>query len=128
MRFTLRDTHLIDATTDISRGAITIEGTHIQSVECPEYSDQQQAHIIDATGMIVIPGFIDVHTHGGGGYNLQTTNADEIRAYARWVPKTGTTSFLIVIIGVPASIPEKKLKIAIEVLYEKASGTADLGI
>ena len=54
MRFTLRDAHLIDATTDISRGAITIEGTYIQSVECPEYSDQQQAHIIDATGIKAI--------------------------------------------------------------------------
>ena len=82
MRFTLRDAHIIDATTDISRAAITIEGRHIQAVECPVYSDQQQAHIIDATGMIVIPGFIDVHTHGGGGYNLHTTNANEIRAYA----------------------------------------------
>jgi len=115
MRFTLRDAHLIDATTDISRGAITIEGTHIQSVECPEYSDQHQGHIIDATGMIVIPGFIDVHTHGGGGYNLQTTDAGEIRAYVRWVPKTGTTSFLIVVIGIPGSIPEEQLKTAIEV-------------
>src|SRR5438132_1685628 len=128
MRVTLRDAHLIDATTDISRGAITIEDTHIQSVECPEYSDQQQAHIIDATGMIVIPGFIDVHTHGGGGYNLQTTDADEIRAYARWVPKTGTTSFLIVVIGVPGSIPEEQLKTAIEVLDDQGSGAEPIGI
>src|SRR5437588_1906538 len=128
MRFTLRDARLIDATTDISRGAITIEGTHIQSVECPEYSDQQQAHIIDATGMIVIPGFIDVQTHGGGGYNLQTTNADEIRAYARWVPKTGTTSFLIVIIGVSGSIPEEHLITAIEVLDVKGDGAEPIGI
>src|SRR6266699_2628909 len=128
MRFTLRDAYLIDATTDISRGAITIEDTHIQSVECPEYSDQQQAHIIDATGMIVIPGFIDVHTHGGGGYNLQTTDADEIRAYAHWVPKTGTTSFLIVVIGIPGSIPEEQLKTAIEVLDDQGSGAEPLGI
>ena len=128
MRFMLRDAHLIDATTDISRGAITIEGTHIQSVECPEYSDQQQAHIIDATGMIVIPGFIDVHTHGGGGYNLQTIDAGEIRAYAHWVPKTGTTAFLIVVFGVPGSIPEEQLKTAIEVLDDQGSGAEPLGI
>jgi N-acetylglucosamine-6-phosphate deacetylase len=128
MRFTLRDAHLIDATTDISCGAITIEDTHIQAVECPDYSDQQQAHIIDASGMIVIPGFIDVHTHGGGGYNLQTTDAGEIRAYAHWAPKTGTTSFLIVIIGVPGSIPERQLKTAIEVLNGPGSGAEPVGI
>src|SRR2546430_4799177 len=128
MRFTLRDAHLIDATTDISRGAITIEGTHIQSVECPEYSDQQQAHIIDASGMIVIPGFIDVHTHGGGGYNLQTTDAGEIRAVARWVPETGVTSFLIVVVGVPDSLPEQQLKTAIDALDDQGKRAEPLGI
>jgi N-acetylglucosamine-6-phosphate deacetylase len=128
MRFTLRDARLVDATTDISRGAITIEDTHIQAVEYSENSDQQQTHIIDVSGMIVIPGFIDVHTHGGGGYNLQTTDADEIRAYARWAPKTGTTSFLIVVVGVPGSIPETQLRTAIEVLDEQENGAEPLGI
>jgi N-acetylglucosamine-6-phosphate deacetylase len=128
MRYTIRDAHLVDATTEISRGAITIEGTHIQAVGYAEYSDQQQVHSIDATDMIVMPGFIDVHTHGGGGYNLQTTDAEEIRAYAHWVPKTGTTSFLIVVIGVPGSIPEKQLKTAIEVLDDQGSGAEPLGI
>jgi N-acetylglucosamine-6-phosphate deacetylase len=128
MRFTLRDAHLIDATTDFARGAITIEGTHIQAVECPEYLDQQQDSIIDTTGMIVMPGFIDVHTHGGGGYNLQTTDAGEIRAYARWVPETGATSFLIVVIGVPGSIPEEQLRTAIEVLDDQGNGAEPLGI
>ncbi len=94
MRFTLLNARLIDATTDISHGAITIEDTHIQAVEYLDYSDPQRALIIDASGMIVIPGFIDVHTHGGGGYSLQTTDAEEIRAYARWVPKQERPPFL----------------------------------
>src|SRR6266550_8484782 len=128
MRFTLRDAYLIDATTDISRGAITIEDTHIQSVECPEYSDQQQAHIIDAADMIVIPGFIDVHTHGGGGYNLHTMHADEIQSYARWVPQTGVTSFLIAVVGVPGSIPEEQLRAAVEALDHPGKGAEPLGI
>ena len=128
MRFTLRDAHLIDATTDISRGAITIEGTHILGVACPAYSDEQQDNIIDATGMILMPGFIDVHTHGGGGYNLQTTDAGEIRAFARWVPETGVTSFLIVVVGVPDSLPEQQLKTAIDALDEQGKGAEPLGI
>ena len=35
MRFTLRDAHLTDATTDIARGAITIDDKHIQAVKGP---------------------------------------------------------------------------------------------
>ena len=128
MRITLRDAHLIDATTDIARGAITIDGTHIQAVEYPEYSPDEPDSIIDVMDMIVMPGFIDVHTHGGGGYNLHTTDADEIRGYTHWVPETGVTSFLITIVGVPGSIPEQQLRAAIEVLNDRVIGAEPLGI
>ena len=128
MRFTLRDAHLIDATTDIARGAITIDGTLIQAIERPEYALDRHEKIIDAAGMLVMPGFIDVHTHGGGGYNLHTTDTGEIRSYARWVPETGVTSFLITIVGVPGSIPERQLRVAVEVLDDGVTGAEPLGI
>ena len=59
MPFTLCDARLRDVTTDIACGSITIDGTRIQSVERPEYSPGQE-NIIDAAGMIVMPGFIDI--------------------------------------------------------------------
>jgi N-acetylglucosamine-6-phosphate deacetylase len=128
MRFTLRDAHLIDATTDIARGAITIDATGIQAMGRSGDSVGEQDDIIDASDMIVMPGFIDVHTHGGGGYNLHTTDAGEIRAYARWVPETGVTSFLIAVLGVPGSIPEQQLRAAVEVLNGQVRGAEPLGI
>ncbi len=128
MRFTLRDAHLIDATTDIARGAITIDGTLIQAIERPEYALDRHEKIIDAADMLVMPGFIDVHTHGGGGYNLHTTDAGEIRSYARWVPETGVTSFLITIVGVAGSIPEQQLRVAVEALDDGVTGAEPLGI
>src|SRR2546421_1250706 len=128
MRFTLRDAHLTDATTNIARGAITIDDKHIQAVKGPGDPAAEQGNIIDAADMIVMPGFIDVHTHGGGGYNLHTREADEIRGYARWTPETGVTSFLIAIVGVPDSMPEQQLRAAVEVLNGRTVGAEPLGI
>lgn len=128
MGFTLRDAHLVDATTDIAHGDITVDGTHIQAVKCPGDAPGEQGIIIDATDMLVMPGFIDVHTHGGGGYNLHTTDAGEIRAYARWTPETGVTSFLMAVVGVPGSIPEQQLRAAAEVLKDRVMGAEPLGI
>ena len=133
MRFTLRNARLIDAATDRERGTIYIDGPRIEAVES---EDSQGAHhrvqqpdtIIDAQGMIILPGFIDVHTHGGGGYNLHTTSADEIRDFARWAPSTGVTSFLIAVVGVPGSIPIEQLQAAVEALEACGEGAEPLGI
>lgn len=133
MRFTLRNARLIDAATDIARGALLVDGARIEAVES---EDSENANhrvsspdtIIDARGMIVMPGFIDVHTHGGGGFNLHTTDADEIRNYARWVPETGVTSFLIAVVGVPSSMPSQQLQTAVDALNSCGTGAEPLGI
>src|SRR5258708_16289849 len=78
--------------------------------------------------MRVMPGFIDVHTHGGGGYKVQTRDNNEIGAYGRWIPGTGVTSFLIAVVGVPNSLPEPQLRAAVEVLSEQVVGAEPLGI
>ena len=128
MGFTLRNAHLIDATTDMPHADITIDGQCIESIGWPGASSSAQDHSIDASNMLVMPGFIDVHTHGGGGYNLHTTNADEIRGYAQWAPTTGVTAFLIAVVGVPGAIPEQQLGIAVEAMSHRTVGAEPLGI
>src|SRR5450432_1034269 len=128
MRFMLRGARLIDAAMDIARGTICINGARIESVECEDDVPDSQHTIVDAQGMIIMPGFIDVHTHGGGGYNLHTTHVDEIRDYARWAPETGVTSFLIAVVGVPDSIPEQQLLVAVDAINTHVAGAEPLGI
>lgn len=128
MRFMVRGARLVDATTDIARGTISIDGARIAAVEGENTASSYQHIIVDAQDMIILPGFIDVHTHGGGSYNLHTTRADEILNYARWVPKTGVTSFLIAVVGVPDSIPQQQLQVAVGAISTHATGAEPLGI
>ena len=49
---------------------------------------------IDAEGNFVSAGFIDVHVHGGGGFDFMDGNADAIINAANFHLKTGTTSIM----------------------------------
>lgn len=134
MRFTIRNAQLIDAATDIARGEIVIDGGSIQAVRDTGNAAGNQddrGSVIDATGMIVMPGFIDVHTHGGGGFNLHTTDVTEIHSYARWAPTTGVTSFLIAVVGAPGKMPDRQLETAVLALEGqggRTTGAEPLGI
>jgi N-acetylglucosamine-6-phosphate deacetylase len=125
MRLTLHGARLIDATGDRPGSDITIEGGRIQAVG---RSRGAPGRVVDALDAIVTPGFIDVHTHGGGGYNLHTADAEEILAYARWVPQTGTTGFLIGVVGVPGALPEAQVGTAVAAIEIGRAGAAPLGI
>jgi len=53
------------------------------------------AKVIDGDGRMVAPGLIDIHVHGGGGFDLMTDDPEQVRGYARWAVSHGVTSFLI---------------------------------
>ncbi len=48
----------------------------------------------DAKGALVLPGFIDLHTHGGGGLDFQTAGAKEMSTIRDMFASRGVTSFL----------------------------------
>jgi N-acetylglucosamine-6-phosphate deacetylase len=49
---------------------------------------------IEAEGYLVLPGFIDMHVHGGGGADFMHGTPEAARQVARTHARTGTTSLL----------------------------------
>jgi N-acetylglucosamine-6-phosphate deacetylase len=49
---------------------------------------------IDAPGLTLIPGFVDVHIHGAGGHDVMEATPEALNAVAETLARGGTTSFL----------------------------------
>jgi len=47
----------------------------------------------DAAGKKIVPGFIDIHTHGSVGVDVNAATADDLEKICRFVAKNGTTSW-----------------------------------
>lgn len=55
---------------------------------------------LDATGLVILPGFIDIQTNGGIGHDF-TQNPSSIWEVGAWLPRTGVTAFCPTIITAP---------------------------
>ena len=72
---------------------ILIKGNVIEDIsfsgEIPE-----ECEIIDANGMYVSPGFIDIHVHGGGGYDFMDCSEKAFSEISKIHLKNGSTTIL----------------------------------
>lgn len=49
---------------------------------------------IDYDNNLILPGFIDIHTHGGYGYDVNSADASSLSSFTKSILKEGITSFL----------------------------------
>lgn len=79
----------------ISDGAILVSNGKIQEISSsPTTFRESNAEIIDCSGTILIPGFIDIHTHGGMGYDFTDGNFVAFENLSNFYFTRGVTSLL----------------------------------
>lgn len=67
--------------------AITGGDTHMTVQELPD------GEMIDATGKYIIPGLVDIHTHGAVNADASDGDADGLRRMSRYYAQRGVTSW-----------------------------------
>lgn len=77
----------------LERGTIVIEDGVISCVSKEEVA-VQEAEVIDAKGHYVAPGFIDIHTHGGGGFDFMDATLEAYLGAAKTHAIYGTTAIV----------------------------------
>jgi N-acetylglucosamine-6-phosphate deacetylase len=69
------------------------------------------AHVIDAAGDLLVPGFVDLHVHGGGGGDFGTVDRSGIGEIVRTHWKSGTTTMLASVMTAPRDDMNRALKL-----------------
>lgn len=80
---------------EIRDAVIIVEGARILAVgPRGEVTVPANAKRIEARGLTVVPGFVDVHVHGAGGHDVMEAMPAALDAVAETLARGGTTSFL----------------------------------
>ncbi len=89
-------------------GWVLVEDGAIGSVGDGAPPDRPDATTTDARGAWVVPGFVDIHCHGGGGASF--TDAGQVRQAVEAHRRHGTTTMLASLVSRP--IPELAAQVA----------------
>lgn len=109
----------------IETGSILVDNGKIKAINPDDCGDE---NIIDAKGLYISPGFIDVHIHGAGGYDTMDGTSEAIDTIAKTIVKHGTTSFTPTTMTVSIDEIRKSLKVIKELKATGNDGAHILGV
>src|ERR1700683_5210791 len=96
---------------ELRNNVIVVEGGRITGI-----GHRDEVHIPPgakdyvASGMTVVPGFVDVHIHGAGGHDVMEADAAALDKITSTVARFGTTSILATTVTAPVDVTCKSLE------------------
>ena len=93
MKTLITNAHIISPGIDLPGGSVLVEGSKIIAVLQPGETAEADK-TIDAGGNMLMPGFIDIHSHGAGGCDTCDCTVESIRTIADCKMKEGVTTWL----------------------------------
>lgn len=93
-RLIIKNAHLILPAELIRKGYIVCDEGVITHYGKGDFPVEENDKVIDANDNYVSPGFIDIHTHGAGGFDFMDNTVEAYLGIAETHAKYGTTSLL----------------------------------
>jgi N-acetylglucosamine-6-phosphate deacetylase len=84
----LTGANVVLPTGTVTDGRLAVDGTRITAT-APD-----NAHVLDVTGHWLVPGFVDLHNHGGGGASFTSGTVDDVLKGIHTHRTHGTTTLV----------------------------------
>ena len=106
---------------------LVIEGAKIVAIQPNGVSAGPEDTVIDAQGMWVAPGLIDVHIHGSAGYDTMDATTEALHGLARFLAQHGVTGYLPTTGAAPSAATLAAIQ-NVAVCPQPADGAHHLGV
>ena len=95
----LTDARVVTPDEVLDPGWVAVHGDRIAGVGAGDAPDNGE-HVA-LGGRHLVPGFVDLHVHGGGGHAMQSADAVEIRRAVAFHRSRGTTNLVVSVMSAP---------------------------
>lgn len=90
----IANAEIVTSTVHLERGWLLCQDGRIDRLNGGDAPTFDGIETIDAQGLTLLPGFIDIHVHGGVGHEVMDGQPDTLAQLARFYAEHGCTSFL----------------------------------
>ena len=120
----LKNALVYDADFQPKRLDIAVSGDRIAVLggDLPQTDD-----VLDFAGCTVVPGFVDIHIHGGGGGDMADADPHSLQKMSRYLAQHGVTSFCPASMTLPRASLEAQFA-AVEAFKGTEEGARVLGV
>lgn len=113
----------------IDNGSMLVNSSgRIERIESHQMGVSPDTIVKDLNGQTVLPGFIDIHVHGGNGYNFMNATFEDLDGMSKFHARHGTTSFLATTTTSSEEKINRALSCAVRSLKSGLNGAELLGV
>ena len=110
---------------DIARPILLIEDGHIVEVASAATREvPSQARLVDMASMTLAPGFVDIHIHGGAGYDVMQGGAAGLSSIETLLARHGVCNYFPTTVTAPEDATLRALEL-LAAAIERAAVSAD---
>ncbi len=119
----VRNGSIFGISEEFKQGSIVIREGKIAAIYYDDAStiDSDSENVIDAEGMYVVPGFVDIHFHGCKGYDFCDASVEALEEISKYQLTNGITDIVPATMTLPEDELEKIFSIAAEFSFKVGS-------